>query len=60
MLQASGKEIFRYEDAETGQAHFMEGEPGSSVNGGWEFAAPEGDSFKIRNDVMMYQGLVKI
>jgi len=47
LLQASGKEIFRYKDAETGQAHFMEGEPGSSVNGGWEFAAPEGDSFKM-------------
>ena len=25
----------------------MEGEPGVSVSGGWEFSAPEGDSFKM-------------
>ena len=46
-IQASAIEIFRYDDTETGQAHFMEGDPGSSVTGGWEFSAPEGDSFKM-------------
>merc|ERR1711994_897129 len=40
-------EVFRYDDKETSQSHFMEGDPGTSVTGGWEFRAPEGDNYEL-------------
>merc|ERR1712109_49637 len=38
----SPQDVFRYEDAETGQSHYMTGEPGKAVEGGWTFTNPEG------------------
>merc|ERR1711988_248435 len=38
----SPKDVFRYEDEETGQSHYMTGEPGKAVEGGWTFTNPEG------------------
>jgi len=38
----SPDDVFRYEDAETGQSHYMTGEPGKAVEGGWTFTNPEG------------------
>merc|ERR1712227_168899 len=35
-------DVFRYEDEETGQSHYMTGEPGKAVEGGWTFTNPEG------------------
>ena len=36
-------DLFRYEDEETGQSHYMTGEPGKAVEGGWAFTNPEGN-----------------
>jgi hypothetical protein len=44
---AHPSDIFRYSDEDTKQSHFMEGEAGTKVNGGWEFEAPEGKSYKL-------------
>jgi len=38
----SPQDVFRYEDAETGQSHYMTGEPGKAVEGGFTFTNPEG------------------
>merc|ERR1712170_231581 len=38
----SPNDVFRYEDEETGQSHYMTGEPGKAVEGGWTFTNPEG------------------
>merc|ERR1712117_975002 len=38
----SPSDVFRYEDEETGQSHYMTGEPGKAVEGGWTFTNPEG------------------
>merc|ERR1712156_467628 len=38
----SPQDVFRYEDEETGQSHYMTGEPGKAVEGGWTFTNPEG------------------
>jgi len=46
-INANSKEVFRYEDEETKQSQFMEGEPGTSVNGGWQFVAPEGLAYEL-------------
>lgn len=43
-------DVFRYADEDTKQMHYMEGEPGVNVNGGWEFESPEG-----RNYMLTYQ-----
>merc|ERR1711963_367255 len=39
---ATAKDVFRYDDVETGQSHYMTGDPGKSVEGGWEFTNPDG------------------
>lgn len=46
-INVNAEEIFRYNDEETGQSHFMEGDPGTTVNGGWKFLAPEGDNYEL-------------
>ena len=46
-IQVNCKEIFRYEDSDSKQLHYMEGEPGNAVNGGWEFVAPEGVNYEL-------------
>merc|ERR1712172_299757 len=38
----SADDVFRYEDEATGQSHYMTGEPGKAVEGGWTFTNPEG------------------
>merc|ERR1711971_666568 len=38
----SPNDVFRYEDEDTGQSHYMTGEPGKAVEGGWTFTNPEG------------------
>merc|ERR1712110_1348368 len=38
----SPNDVFRYEDEATGQSHYMTGEPGMAVEGGWTFTNPEG------------------
>jgi len=43
----NANEVFRYEDTEAGLSHYMEGEPGTSVNGGWEFVDPEGANYEL-------------
>ena len=40
-------EVFRYSDEASKQSHFMDGEPGTKVAGGWEFESPEGKNFKM-------------
>lgn len=40
-------EVFRYADEETKQSHYMLGEPGTAVEGGWDFETPEGKSFRM-------------
>ena len=40
--QRSPDDVFRYEDEATGQSHYMTGEPGMAVEGGWTFTNPEG------------------
>lgn len=47
IYNAHSQPVFRYDDTETGQSHYMEGEPGMSVNGGWEFVAPEGGNYQM-------------
>jgi len=39
---AIAKDVFRYEDEETGQSHYMTGEPGKAVEGGWKFTNGDG------------------
>ena len=39
---ATAKDVFRYVDEETGQSHYMTGEPGMSVEGGWTFTNADG------------------
>merc|ERR1712223_1010251 len=39
---ATAKDVFRYDDEETGQSHYMTGDPGTSVEGGWAFTNPDG------------------
>merc|ERR1712238_66517 len=39
---ATAKDVFRYVDEETGQSHYMTGDPGSSVEGGWTFTNSDG------------------
>merc|ERR1711936_1115679 len=52
----SPQDVFRYEDAETGQSHYMTGEPGKAVEGGWTFTNPEG-SYELvyKADAMGFQ-----
>merc|ERR1711988_975154 len=52
----SPQDVFRYEDAETGQSHYMTGEPGKAVEGGWTFTNPEG-SYELvyKADTMGFQ-----
>merc|ERR1712209_193431 len=38
----TAKDVFRYDDEETGQSHYMTGDPGSSVEGGWAFTNSDG------------------
>ena len=38
----TAKDVFRYVDEETGQSHYMTGDPGSSVEGGWTFTNSDG------------------
>merc|ERR1712110_1319609 len=38
----SPNDVFRYEDEATGQSHYMTGEPGKAVEGGWTFTNPDG------------------
>lgn len=43
-------EVFRYSNADesSGQAlHYMSGEPGNDVEGGWQFQSPEGKTFAL-------------
>ena len=40
--QRSPNDVFRYEDEATRQSHYMTGEPGMAVEGGWTFTNPEG------------------
>merc|ERR1712193_599374 len=35
------QDVFRYEDEETGQSHYMTGEPGKAVEGGWTFTTDD-------------------
>jgi len=35
-------DVFRYVDEETGQSHYMTGEPGKAVEGGWTFTNSDG------------------
>merc|ERR1712241_443429 len=42
----SPQDVFRYEDAETGQSHYMTGEPGKAVEGGWTFSDND-ESFEL-------------
>ena len=39
---ATAKDVFRYDDEETGQSHYMTGDPGKAVEGGWAFTNSEG------------------
>ena len=43
----NGKELFRYEDEDTGQVHYMSSLPDGTLEGGWNFDAPEGKSFEL-------------
>merc|ERR1711963_1160464 len=38
----TAKDVFRYDDVETGQSHYMTGDPGKSVEGGWTFTNADG------------------
>merc|ERR1711976_306386 len=42
----TAKDVFRYDDEKTGQSHYMTGDPGASVEGGWAFTNPDG-TFKL-------------
>ena len=50
------KDVFRYVDEETGQSHYMTGDPGQSVEGGWTFTNADG-SFELvyKADKMGFQ-----
>ncbi len=50
-------EVFRYADEDTKQSHYMEGEPGVNVNGGWEFESPEGRNYMLTYKVLMFTQL---
>merc|ERR1711997_1286307 len=52
----SPNDVFRYEDEATRQSHYMTGEPGKAVEGGWTFTNPDG-SFKLvyKADEMGFQ-----
>merc|ERR1712156_1317541 len=39
---ATAKDVFRYDDEETGQSHYMTGDPGKAVEGGWAFTNSDG------------------
>jgi len=41
-ITAHAKDVFRYVDEESGQSHYMTGEPGKSVEGGWTFTNADG------------------
>merc|ERR1712193_605237 len=49
-------DVFRYEDEETGSSHYMTGEPGKAVEGGWTFTNTDG-TFKLvyKADEMGFQ-----
>ena len=55
---AQGKELFRYEDEETGQVHYMSSLPDGAVEGGWKFDAPEGKSFELTYTASKETGFV--
>ena len=55
---ANGKELFRYEDEETGQVHYMSSLPEGAVEGGWKFKAPEGDNFEVTYKAAKETGFV--
>ena len=44
---ANGQDVFKYEDEDTNQMHYMSGVPGQDVEGGWQFESPEGKSFEL-------------
>ncbi len=50
-------EVFRYEDEDTKQSHYMMGEPGKAVEGGWTFETPGGEAFELtyKADEMGFQ-----
>merc|ERR1712004_454940 len=41
-ITVNAKDIFRYGNEETGQSHYMTGEPGKKVEGGWTFTNADG------------------
>jgi len=41
-IAIDAKDVFRYVDEETGQSHYMTGDPGNSVEGGWTFTNADG------------------
>ena len=47
LVSAYPGDVFRYSDETSKQSHFMEGEPGSQVSGGWQFESPEGKNFEL-------------
>jgi len=46
LIHVNAKDVFRYVDDESGQSHYMTGEPGKSVEGGWTFTNADG-SFEL-------------
>lgn len=56
----TAKDVFRYVDEETGQSHYMTGEPGTSVEGGWTFKNADGDfELTYKADDMGFQPQAK-
>jgi len=45
---ASAATILEYKDAEAGLSHTMSGQPGTQVEGEFEFDSPEGDKYKVQ------------
>jgi len=41
-ITVNAKDVFRYVDEETGSSHYMTGDPGKSVEGGWSFTNADG------------------
>jgi len=41
-ISVNAKDVFRYVDEETGDSHYMTGDPGKSVEGGWSFTNADG------------------
>merc|ERR1711981_822627 len=39
---ATAKDVLRYDDEETGQSHYMTGDAGKAVEGGWAFTNSDG------------------